>query len=330
MSFDSKTVLAKGRSCIKVEAEALYATAERLDEAFIEALAAIDATIASGRKIIFSGVGKSAHICQKLVGTFNSIGAPACFLDATQALHGDLGLCSEGDLTLLISNSGQTDELMRLAPLLRRFGLRTVIITGQPDSPLARICDHTLLFHVPREACPLQLAPTASTTASMAIGDALAMVLMESRGLTRDDFARFHPAGALGMSLLLRVGDIMRSGDRMATLDETRSTKEAILAMTQARAGCLAVIDENAGRKLTGVFTDGDFRRCALSGDGFLDRPVRDFMTRNPKIVAADALAVDALKLFEKYNIDDLIVIDNDGRPVGIIDNQDLPKLKIV
>jgi arabinose-5-phosphate isomerase len=329
MNWDSKTVLEKGRQCILVEAEALEATSKNLGESFVTLVQEIEKAVATKKKIIFSGVGKSAHICQKLVGTFNSIGAPALFLDPTQALHGDLGLCAESDLILLISNSGQTEELVRLVPLLKRFGLKTAVITSVAGSPLTKGCDHTLLCHVPREACPLQLAPTASTTAAMAMGDALAMVYLEKRGFTRDDFARFHPAGALGMSLLLKVTDIMRIGDRFPCLPETRPVKEAILAMTKARAGCLALVEESTSR-LSGVFTDGDFRRCALSGPDFLDQPVRTFMTANPKTISADAFAVEALKLFEKHNIDDLVVVADGGRPVGLVDNQDLPKLKIV
>ncbi len=319
----------KGRACFHAEAEALQATADRLDENFALVVSDLEEVIAAGRKIIFCGVGKSAHIGQKLTATFNSTGAPASFLDPTHALHGDLGLCTAGDRVILISNSGQSEELLKLVPMLKRFDLGVTLITGRADAPLARVCDRVLLFHVPREACPLQLAPTASTTVSMAMGDALAMVLMEKRGLTRDDFARFHPAGALGMTLLLRVGDIMRSGDRFPHLVEDRPVKDAILAMTKAKAGCLAVLRSPDG-PLSGVFTDGDFRRSALGGRDFLDRPVRDFMSANPKVINQNALAVEALKSFEIHNIDDLIVVDDNGAPVGILDNQDLPKLKIV
>lgn len=329
MTWDSKTVLEKGRQCILIEAEALEATSQALGDSFVRLIQEIEATVAANKKIIFTGVGKSAHICQKLVGTFNSIGAPALFLDPTQALHGDLGLCAEKDLTLLISNSGQTEELVRLVPLLKRFGLKTAVLTGMEDSTLSKTCDYTLLYQAPREACPLQLAPTASTAAAMAIGDALAMVYLEKRAFTREDFAKFHPAGALGMSLLLKVGDIMRTGTRFPCLPENSPVKDAILAMTKARAGCLALVEEETSR-LTGVFTDGDFRRSALSGPDFLDKSVQTFMTPNPKTISADAFAVDALKLFEKYNIDDLVVVGDGEKPVGLVDNQDLPKLKIV
>lgn len=329
MNWDSKIVLEKARDCIAAEAEALQATANDLDERFTAVIQAIEETIRSGKKVIFSGVGKSGHVCNKLAGTFNSIAAPACFLDPMQALHGDLGLCAEGDLAILISNSGQTEELLRLAPILKRFGLTTVVLTSVAESPLAKGCDHRLLLRVPREACPLQLAPTASTAAAMAVGDALAMVYLEKRGFTKEDFARFHPSGALGMSLLLRVGDIMRSGDRFPALPKDSTVQEAIMAMTRSRAGCLALIENESGR-LAGIFTDGDFRRSALSGPDFLSRPTSDFMTRNPKTIATKAMATEALKLFEEFNIEDLIVLDDAEKPVGLVDNQDLPKLKIL
>lgn len=327
MSLDSASVLAKARLCLAAETAALTATATALDERFVSAFRLVETAVASGAKLIFSGVGKSAHIAQKIVGTLNSIGAPALFLDATQALHGDLGLCSEGDLAVLVSNSGETAELVRLCPLLRRFGVRLIALTAQADSALAQACECHLLYQVPAEACPLKLAPTSSTTAALALGDALAMVLLEARGLTREDFARFHPAGNLGMVLLLKVDDIMRTGDRLPVLPENATTQDAILAMTRAKAGSLAVVDPSAG-KLTGIFTDGDFRRSALSGPDFLRQPVATFMTRTPKTIAAGSLAIEALKLFERHKIDDLLVLDAAGKPVGLVDNQDLPKLK--
>ena len=327
MAIDPKTAIIRAKECLEIERDAIRATAEGLGVEFVEVLDMIGSTLDSGRKLIFSGVGKSAHVCQKLAGTFNSIGAPANFLDATHALHGDLGLCAEGDLAFLLSNSGQTEELLRLCPILRRFGVKVVAITSRSDSALAQGSDRILTYKVPREACPLKLAPTASTTAALALGDALAMVLLESRGLSREDFAKFHPAGNLGMILLLKVDEIMRKDDRLAVLVETAATQEAILAMTKARAGIIALTDESG--KLTGVFTDGDFRRSALSHPDFLKRQVAEFMTRSPRTITADSLAVDALRMFDQHRIDDLIVVDGAGRPVGVVDGQDLPKLKL-
>jgi arabinose-5-phosphate isomerase len=329
MAIAPKTALARARQCIRIECNALEETSRALGAEFVETARAVEATIEAGGKLIFSGVGKSAHIAGKIAATFNSTGVSSCFLDPTQALHGDLGLCEAGDLAFLLSNSGQSDEILRLMPLLRSFGLRVVAFTGSPKSDLARDADLRLTYRVKREACPLKLAPTASTTAALALGDALAMVLLESRGLTRDDFAKYHPGGNLGRVLLLRARDIMRSGPRLPVASDTVSVQEAILAMTKAKSGSIALVQARSGR-LTGILTDGDFRRSALSGPGFLEKPVSAFMTRAPKVIRDDSPGVDALRLFELHRIDDLIVVDAAGRPVGLIDGQDLPKLKIV
>jgi arabinose-5-phosphate isomerase len=328
-ALDSAFVLKRARQTLLIEQEALEATRESLGPDFVEVARAVHAAVRAGRKLVFTGVGKSAHIAQKLTGTFNSTGAPSCFLDATQALHGDLGMVAEGDVALILSNSGQTDEVLKLVPVLRRFGLRLVAFTAKADSDLVRGCELRLLYSAPREACPLALAPTASTTAALALGDALAMVLLEARGLTRDDFARYHPAGNLGRVLLLKVGDIMRTGERLPIAPENIPLQDAILRMTKAKSGSIALVAPRGG-KLTGILTDGDFRRAALTGADFLARPVSTFMTRSPKTIASDALGVDALRIFEAHKIDDLIVIDAKGRPVGLVDGQDLPKLKIV
>ncbi|HRE04102.1 MAG TPA: KpsF/GutQ family sugar-phosphate isomerase [Opitutaceae bacterium] len=330
MALTSKTILAQARACIRTEMEALESTADGLDASFVEVVRRIETTIAARGKLIFSGVGKSAHIAQKLCGTFNSTGVSSCFLDATQALHGDLGLVEEGDLALLLSNSGQSEEIIRLVPCLKRFGVYVVAFTSHLDSELVRAADACLLYRVPREACPLKLAPTASTTAALALGDAVAMVLLESRGLTRDDFARYHPAGNLGRVLLLRVRDIMRTGERLPVAPETITVQDAILSMTKAKSGSIALVHPKSGR-LTGILTDGDFRRGALNaGPTFLAQAVEAFMTRSPKTILDTALGVDALRLFEAHKIDDLIVVNRHGKPVGLVDGQDLPKLKIV
>ena len=329
MPLDDKAILVKARQCLAIEREALEATAEGIGADFVATTRTVESVVAAGGKLIFSGVGKSAHIAQKLTGTFNSIGVPSCFLDATQALHGDLGLCASGDLVFLLSNSGASAEMLRLLPLFEKFGLKTVALTGSPDSELARSADFRLVYRAPREACPLALAPTASTTAALALGDALAMVLLESRGLTKEDFAKFHPAGTLGLTLLLRVHDIMRTGDACPVLREDGTTvQEAIFAMTRAKAGAVALVSDH---RLSGIFTDGDFRRSALNGGpDFLQRPVRDFMTRGGQVVSADVLAVEALKIFQQFKISDLFAVDAAGHPVGYIDVQDLPKLKIL
>lgn len=330
MPLDDKTILTQARNCLAIEREAIEATAGVLDENFVQVVRAVETVVKTGNKVILSGVGKNAHIAEKLTGTLNSIGVPSCFLDPTQALHGDLGLCAAGDLAILLSNSGATGEMLRLLPLFEKFGLQTVALTGAPMSELARGADYRLIYSAPREACPLALAPTASTTAALALGDALAMVLLESSGLTREDFAKFHPAGTLGLTLLLRVKDIMRTGDGCPVLSEGKTTvQEAIFAMTKAKAGAVALVDP-AG-KMTGIFTDGDFRRSALNGGpDFLQKPVAQFMTRNPRSVSTEVLAVEALKLFQQFKISDLVALDAENRPAGYIDVQDLPKLKIL
>jgi len=329
MALKPKSALARARLCLRIEAEALAETSRALGPDFVAAAQAVDAVAARGGKIVFSGVGKSAHIAGKIAATFNSTGIPSCFLDPTHALHGDLGLCGEGDLAILLSNSGQSDEILRLVPLLKRLGLQIVAFTGHARSDLSRESNFRLVYRVKREACPLELAPTASTTAALALGDALAMVLLEARGLTRDDFAKYHPAGNLGKALLLRVRDIMRSGDRLPVALDTVSTQDAILAMTKARSGSIALVGARTGR-LTGIFTDGDFRRGALARSDVLRRPVSELMSRHPKTIRDDALGVDALRLFEAHKIDDLIVVDAKRRPVGLVDGQDLPKMRIL
>ena len=330
-ALPTKTAVARARACIGLEMDALAATAASLGEDFAGTARMVGEAVAQGGKLIFSGVGKSAHIAQKLAGTFNSTGIASCFLDATQALHGDFGICREGDVAFLVSNSGQSEEILRLVPVLRRFGVKILAHTGEAGSDLARHADCRLTYRVPREACPLKLAPTASTTAAMALGDALAMVLLETRGFTKEDFALRHPAGNLGRLLLLKVRDIMRTGERLPLITAANTLQEAILAMTAAKSGCIAIV-EGDGKKtrLAGILTDGDFRRAALAGGDFLARPVSGFMTRAPKVVDENALVADAMRLFEKHKIDDLIVVDGKNRPVGIIDSQDLPKLKIV
>jgi len=324
-----ETLLRLARKCLETERAAIASTQAALDESFITALKLIESVVLEKKKLVLTGVGKNVPICLKLAGTFNSTGVPAAFLDPNQALHGDLGLCQEGDLCILVSNSGETEDLLRLLPSLKRLGLRTLAITASADSSLAGFCEHVLLYHYDREACPLDLAPTSSTTAALAIGDALAMVFLETRDFTKEDFARYHPAGSLGKSLLLTVDEIMRDGHRFAMRADSVSVQEALLAITEARCGTIALCDAASGQ-LTGVFSDGDFRRAALASQDIFNKCVSQFMTRHPKTVRSGSLAAAALRIFETYSIDDLVVIDSESRPIGLIDGQDMPKLKIV
>ena len=326
--MENAQIIAKGQRCIDIEIAALKTTRDQLDDQFAVVARLVLQTVEEGKKLIFSGIGKNAHICEKLVGTCNSIGAPACFLDPVRALHGDMGLCREGDTLLAFSNSGETDELLRLLPMVRRFDVKTIAVTSHPESSLVNICDAALIYSANREACPLDLAPTASTTAAMAIGDALAMVLLELRAFSKEDFARYHPGGSLGRTLAPRVDEIMRGRERLATLPETATCKDCLESMSLHSSGCIALTD--AQGRLTGVLTDGDIRRYILAQPNFLGMEVSAVMTRQPISIASGSYAADALKIFEKHSIDDLIVIDSDHRPVGIIDGQDLTKVRMV
>lgn len=326
--MDTDEIIAKGRRCIDIEADALIRTSAQLDSGFAQVASTVIETLNDGQKLIFSGIGKSAHIARKLVGTFNSIGAPSTFLDPVNALHGDMGLCRKGDALLAFSNSGETEELLRLVPLLKRFNTRTIAVTSKPKSSLANSCDHRLIYFADKEACPLDLAPTASSTASMAIGDALAMVVLEWRAFSREDFVQFHPGGSLGKSLAASVDSIMRSSGQFALLQDGATCKDCLEQMTNPNSGCIALVDANGS--LSGIFTDGDIRRLVLEDADFLGKPVSNYMTRKPITIDSGSLAVEALQIFETRKIDDLIVIDKEARPIGVIDGQDLTKVRMI
>jgi arabinose-5-phosphate isomerase len=239
-----------------------------------------------------------------------------------------LGIVNDGDLVLALSYSGESDELLNLLPALKRFSVKVISMTGAVKSALARHSDLVLNVHVPKEACPFNLAPTASTTAMLVMGDALAMAVLQARGFKQSDFAKYHPSGAIGRAMLSKVGDIMRSGERNPVASENLSVKESIMVMTRAKSGSLAVV--NARGKLTGIFTDGDFRRHIGTDDNLFARPLKSVMTRNPICVRDTALTAEAFKIFNERNIDDLIVVNSKHEPVGLVDLQDLPKLKIM
>lgn len=324
----SKTHLARARRVFDLELAGLRAVRDQLDTAFDAAVEAVVETLRRRNKLIVVGIGKSGLIGRKIAATLTSTGTTAVVLDPLDALHGDLGLVNDGDLVLALSYSGESDELLGLLPALKRFAVRLIAFTGQPRSTLARHSDLVLSVRVPREACPFNLAPTTSTTAMLVLGDALAMAVLEARGFQARDFAQRHPAGAIGRALLLRIRDIMRRDDRNPVAPQTLSVKEALLVMTRAKAGSVSVVD--ARGRLVGVFTDGDLRRHMAADAAVLSRPLAQVMTRRPVCVAEDALAVEALKIFNERNIDDLIVINRRRQPVGLVDAQDLPKLKLM
>ncbi len=319
---------AKARSVIKLESEALEAMCQRLDASFSRAIDALNAALKARGKIVVVGVGKSGNIGHKIAATFNSTGSTAVVLNSQNALHGDLGLLSDDDAVLALSYSGETPELLDLLPFLKRFKVQLIALTGKPDSTLARHCDIALDTSVAREACPLNLAPTASSTAMLVMGDALAMVLLEARGFTEEDFAKFHPGGALGRALLTTVSDIMRSGPHLATTSPAATVTAAVTAMSDARSGaCLVVGDDGT---LAGIFTHGDFARAFQKTPGIGNRPVAEFMTTGPVSISSGALAAEALRVIADHRIDDVVVLGPDERPVGLIDSQDLARLKIL
>jgi arabinose-5-phosphate isomerase len=320
--------LAHARKVFDIELAALKAVRAQLDDAFTRAVEAIVAALRQRGKVIVVGIGKSGNIGRKISATLTSTGSTSVVLDSVDALHGDLGIVNDGDVVLALSYSGESEELVDLLPALKRFSVAIIALTGAPASTLARFSDVTLNVHVPREACPFNLAPTASTTAMLVLGDALAMSVLQARGFKQSDFAKHHPSGAIGRALLLRVGEIMRCGDRNAVAGENLPVKEALLVMTQAKSGSLSVV--NARGQLTGVFTDGDFRRHMPTDEHLLTRPLKSVMTPNPITIRDDALAVEALKIFNERNIDDLIVVNARREPIGLVDSQDLPKLKLM
>ena len=321
--------LEKARRVISLEMEELDRLLQRIDASFVAAVEALKTTVEQGSKIVIVGVGKSGNVGNKLAATLNSTGAPATVLNCQDALHGDLGLVNAGDSVIALSYSGETAELLTLLPHLKRRGVHLISITGKVNSTLAKTSDCVIDIHVTREACPLNLAPTSSTTNTLVIGDALAMVLMEARGLTKDHFAELHPGGSLGRALLLRAADIMRTGDDFVVVNPVVPVIEVINKMTSSRAGA-AVVSGPDG-KLAGIFTQGDFVRSFQSGETNIgQKQIGSVMTENPIHVTSDRLVGEVLRILEDHRIDDLVVIDDDGAPCGMIDTQDLTRVQVV
>lgn len=320
--------LAKAREVFDIELAALKAVRARLDQSFDTAVTLICEALGRRGKIVIVGIGKSGNVGAKIAATLTSTGTTSVILNSVDALHGDLGIINDGDIILALSYSGESDELLNLLPAIKRFPVKIISVTGGVKSALARHSDLILNVHVPKEACPFALAPTSSTTAMLVMGDALAMAVMQARGFKQSDFARYHPSGAIGRAMLLRVGEIMRKGERNAVGGENLSVRDALLVMTRAKSGSIAVM--NTRGKLTGVFTDGDFRRKMSDDEHLMARPLGSVMTHNPICVQETSLAVEALKIFNERNIDDLIVVNAKHEPVGLVDLQDLPKLKIM
>lgn len=322
------SLLSRARKVFDLEIAALQQVKRQQTESFVKAAELILECLQRKNKIVVSGIGKSGLIGQKIAATLTGTGTASVVLNATDALHGDLGIVNDGDLLLLLSNSGETDELVRVLPMLKRFDCKIISILGKKNSTIGKHSDVVLPARVSREACPHNLAPTASTTAMLALGDALAMVVLEARGFKREDFAKFHPGGSLGKALLLRADEVMRTGNRFAVVGPKSTVQHAISVMLRSRSGCAAI--KGSDGKLEGIFTHGDFARHYATNFEVGNMEVRTVMTRKPVTIFNDALAAEAVKIIQKHLIDDLVVVDHQNRPVGIIDSQDLPKFKLV
>ncbi len=320
--------LACARDVLRIEIEGLRALQRQLDASFEAALDCLVECLSRRGKVVVVGIGKSGNVGQKIAATLTSTGSTSVLLNAVDAVHGDLGLINDGDVVLALSYSGETDELLHLLPALARLAWKIIAVTGSPKSSLARHSHLVLNARVPKEACPFNLAPTTSTTAMLALGDALAIAVMRARGFDRTQYAKFHPAGSIGRALLLKVSDVMRTGGRNPIISGDATVRDALLVMTRAKAGSVAIT--SAKGRLVGVFTDGDLRRHMAARGDVMDLSLREVMTRQPIVIRDTALAAEALKIFNERNIDDLIAVNARREPVGMVDLQDLPRLKLV
>jgi arabinose-5-phosphate isomerase len=321
----SSTALELARRVLAIEADSVRALIDRLDERF---LAAVSLILGRRGRVVVSGIGKSGHIARKVASTLASTGTPAYFVHPAEASHGDLGMIQPDDVFIAISHSGESDELLWIVPLIKRQGAKLIALTGNHDSTLAREADVHLDAGVAQEACPLNLAPTASTTAALALGDALAVALLDARGFSADDFARSHPGGSLGRRLLTHVSDVMRKGADVPTVADTASLREAVHEMSRGRMGMTAVVD--AAGRIVGVFTDGDLRRVLDKVTDFTGARVVELMTPGPRTIRPEALAVEAVQLMERHKINQLVVVDGDDKVVGALNMHDLFRAKVI
>ena len=324
---EQESVIQQAKKVLRIEAEAINTLLDKIDERFVKAVELLDKC--SG-KVIVIGIGKSGLVSQKIASTFACTGTPAFFLHPAEGIHGDIGMLSKGDVAVAVSNSGETQEIIQLMPIIKRWGITLIVMTGNPRSVLAQSGDVVLDTSVKEEACPLGLVPTASTTATLAMGDALALALLVKRGFVEDDFAMLHPGGTLGRKLLLRVEDLMHKGDEMPLIREDTLIKEGLLEMTSKRLGVTGVCDEKG--RFVGIITDGDLRRALEKDDNTLNQQANTIMTRNPKTIAKDDLAAKALNRMEEFSITSLFILSDDGshKPIGIIHMHDLLKAGVV
>lgn len=324
---EKDSILVEAKRVLREEADAVLSLIDRLGDDFVRA---VNMILECQGRVVITGMGKSGLICQKVAATMASTGTPAFFLHPAEGVHGDLGMLMKGDVVIAVSNSGETEELTRILPLIKRMGLPLIAMAGKSESTLARAGDVFLDISVTEEACPLGLAPTSSTTATLAMGDALAVALLVERGFKDEDFALYHPGGALGKRLLLRVEDLMHKGKDIPTVPEGTPLKEALFEITSKKLGITGVVSDDGA--LAGVFTDGDLRRVMEKGFDILNTPIGEIMTCNPKRILSANLAAKALQIMETHSITSLFVFETDesDRPVGIIHLHDLLKAGVV
>ncbi len=320
-------ILDAARKVVQIEAEAVEALGARLDERFAKA---VEMVLACTGRVVVTGMGKSGLICQKMAATMASTGTPTIFLHPAEGVHGDLGMLMKGDVVIAVSNSGETEEITRILPIIKRMGLPLIAMAGNPGSTLARAGDVFLDISIKEEACPLQLAPTASTTVTLVMGDALAVALLVQRGFREEDFALFHPGGALGKRLLLRVEDLMHKGEAVPTVNAGTPLKDALYEISSKKLGITGVVDEQGA--LIGVFTDGDLRRNIEQGIEVLNRPIHELVIGKPKRILRTNLAAKSLQRMEEYQITSLFVFESeqDLKPIGIIHLHDLLKAGVI
>ena len=321
----SHNALNLGRQVLDIEAAAVQALSARLDENFLHAL---DVILNCEGRVIVSGMGKSGHIARKIAATMSSTGTPAYFVHPGEASHGDLGMVASTDVFIALSYSGESQELMTIVPIIKRQGAKLISMTGNPASSLAKVADVHLNAAVDREACPMNLAPTASTTASLALGDALAVALLDAKGFNAENFARSHPGGSLGRRLLTRVSDVMRTGTRMPMVPEDAMLGAALMEMSHKGVGMTAIV--NGNNVVKGIFTDGDLRRTLEKNLDFGSTPVKNVMSENPRCIGPDSLAAEAVQLMEQHSISQMLVVDEQHRLVGALNMHDLLHAKVI
>ncbi|WP_322023304.1 arabinose 5-phosphate isomerase KdsD [Burkholderia sp. BCC1977] len=317
--------LALARDVLDIEADAVRALRDQLDGDFVQAVALL---LGCRGRVVVSGIGKSGHIARKIAATLASTGTPAFFVHPAEASHGDLGMVTSDDVFIGISYSGESEELVAILPLVKRIGAKLIAITGRAESSLGTLADVNLNAAVSKEACPLNLAPTASTTAALALGDALAVAVLDARGFGSEDFARSHPGGALGRRLLTHVRDVMRSGDDIPRVGLDATLSDALFQITAKRLGMTAVVSPDG--RVAGIFTDGDLRRVLARDGDFRTLPIVDVMTREPRTIGPDHLAVEAVELMERHRINQMLVVDADGALIGALNMHDLFSKKVI